>query len=141
MPEPKLVAAYRAARYRIRIDERHWIERRIGVVDATADAALAAVGCRARWSIVTPCNPGSRLLPAEDNERRVAALCTQLQDAGWRYLLSENRAADGSWPEAGFCVLDVTRGQMRMLATGHDQHAFVDAQLGRAPELVWLTTV
>lgn len=55
--------AYATARYRIDCGTRT-IERRIGRLDAQADAALAAAGCLAHWHVFTPCNPGSEPLGA-----------------------------------------------------------------------------
>lgn len=107
MPEYRLSAAYGAARYRILVGEQRWIERRIGVIDLLADAALATAGCRAHWHIVTPCNPGSARWSSDCNAQRLADFKAHLCAMAWPHLPSENRADDGSWPEAGCCLLDL----------------------------------
>ncbi len=136
MPDPAVEAAYRAACYRIDLGGR-WIERRIGLVDAVADAALSAAGCHARWSIVTPCNPGSRVLPATDNARRLREFVRELEAASWRSLSTISADAAGGWTEPGRCLLDVDTVALSALATRWGQCAWVDARLGAAPQLVW----
>ncbi len=135
MPDPALADAYRAARYRIDAGGQ-WIERRIGVVDAAADAALAAFGCRAYWSILTPCNPGSVPLSADVNAKRLAQLRATVIHAGWRHLPSENVADDGTWHESGLCLLDVDMTQVRELAAHFGQLAFVHGVLGAETALI-----
>lgn len=132
-----LQAAYRAARYRIDCGTRV-VERRIGVIDRAADAALARAGCRLRWAVVTPCNPGSRALGVSENARRLRRLHAELERRGWRHLPALNCAADGSWPEPGACLLDIDGSAVAALARRYGQLAFVAGRLGAAPALRWL---
>lgn len=128
-----LRGAYLAARYRIDCGART-IERRIGRADA--DAALAAAGCRVHWQLLTPCNPGSVPLDTAENDARLAALRRELMRLGWPHLPALNRAADGSWPEAGFCLLDADPAAVRALARRYGQHAIVSGRIGAAPVLI-----
>lgn len=136
MKHSPLHTAYAAARYRIDCSGRT-VERRIGAVDPDADRVLAGMGCRARWHVLTPCNPGSRHLSSAENAARLDALRKDLQQRGWRALPSINSDADGAWVEAGFCVLDASAPEIRTLATHYGQAAFVAGTLGKAPRLVW----
>lgn len=129
--------AYYQACYRIEL-EGHWAERRIGVEDAAADAALVAAGCRRRWAILTPCNPESITLSEADNRARLRSLRSVVETRDWRSLASLNLAEDSSWPEPGRCILDVDDRTLRALARRFGQRAFVSACLGFAPRLRWL---
>jgi hypothetical protein len=134
---PPLREAYATARYRIDCGTRT-IERRVGRLDADADAALAAAGCVKHWHVLTPCNPGSQPLSDDDNRARVAALHDELVPRGWTLLSALNTDADGRWPEPGFCIFDAPEDLIRSLARDHGQLAIVGGTLGAVPQLVWI---
>lgn len=131
-----LEIAFRKARYGVECPGGQ-ITRHIDRIDPAADAALATAGCRARWAILTPCNPGAVALDGAGNEARLAALREQLDAAGLRYLPSVNHAVDGGWPEPGFCILDAEPALIDQLARQYGQLACVGARLGEAPALLW----
>ncbi|MEQ1438250.1 DUF3293 domain-containing protein [Fontimonas sp. SYSU GA230001] len=139
MTDPALRAAYRSARYRIDCGTQ-WIERRIGRIDASADAALTAAGCRSHWHVLTPCNPRSRRLSDADNASRVAALRTELTRYGWIALPALNTDEEGRWQEPGFCILDAPQTRVVELAAYYGQLAIVAGTPGAAPTLLWIGT-
>lgn len=130
--------AYRQARYGVLLG-RHCVDLAIGRADARADAALRRAGCRAHWCLLTPCNPGSRLLSPSDNARRLHQMRQLVRRRGWRALPAVNRAADGRWREPGLCLLDVPPSAVRQLAHRYGQCAWVFGRIGAAPHLVWTT--
>lgn len=134
-----LEMAFRSAQYCVVCPDRR-ITRRIDQIDSDADATLAAAGCRAQWVILTPCNPNAVALDDIDNEAHLTALREQLDAAGLRYLPSINRAADSTWQEPGFCILDADPALIRKLARQYKQLACVRARLGEAPALLWTTS-
>jgi hypothetical protein len=134
--EATLAAAYARARYDIQLHDRI-VTRRVGVIDAAADAALRDAGCRAHWHIVTPCNPRSQRLPDADNAARLAAFVQELDAAGWLHVASVNRSDDPQWDEAGRCVFDAPDATIDALAVRYGQLALLRGTLGEAPQLVW----
>jgi len=132
----ELETAFRAAYFRIECPDRG-IARRIDQIDHVADTALRAAGCRAHWAILTPCNPNASALPDADNAERLTALRAQLDAQNLRYLPSINSAADGSWPEPGFCVLDADPLLIAKLAREYEQIAYIAARLAGPPALIW----
>src|SRR3546814_1866396 len=71
-----LARAYADAQYVIEIPDGP-LTRRIGHIDANADARLRAHGRRRHWSIVTPCNPRSQAQRDTYNEARLRAMRQQ----------------------------------------------------------------
>ena len=132
----KLALAYRDARYVVHTG-RDRLCFAIGRADAIADAGMRRAGCRTHWCLITPCNPGSRRLPARQNERRLALMRAIVQRHGWRMLPAYNAAADGRWAEPGLCLLDRPLLQAQRIARRFGQSAWVLGQLGAAPQLVW----
>ncbi|WP_051361815.1 DUF3293 domain-containing protein [Solimonas soli] len=132
-----LAAAFADARYDCELGGQRWT-RRVGAIDAAADAALRAAGCRAHWHIVTPCNPGAQRRPAAHNAARLAAFVHELDAAGWRHVPSLNRGDDAQWDEAGRCVFDAPEAAIAALARRYGQRALLRGALGAAPQLVWL---
>ncbi len=63
-----LAAAYRAARYLVLL-ENGPLELRVGVRDEAAEARLAGATGARHWALITPCNPRSVTLAAEENRR------------------------------------------------------------------------
>lgn len=133
-----LARAYADARYVIEIADGP-LTRRIGRIDAQADARLQAHGCRLHWWIVTPCNPRSRRLSDAGNDARLARLEAELRQRHWRIHPSHSAAPDGRWHERGFCIFDAEIEAVTDLAQRYEQNAIVGADLGVAPALHWQT--
>lgn len=132
-----LESAFRAAHYRIE-SSRGSVVRHVGIVDAAADAALAADGCRSHWAIVTPCNPGAQRLSDQENAERLATLVGQLNALQIHHLPAVNTTQDDSWPEPGCCLFDAAPVLVERLASECGQLAYVSARLGEAPALIWI---
>ncbi len=131
-----LETAFRTARYYIDCGERA-VERRIGIVDPKADAALRRAGCRRSWAVITPCNPGCRRLRDAENAQRLRRLYSELARRGYCHRPAFNCAADGSWPEPGVCLFDIEHRIVVQLARRFRQLAYVAGRLGSAPALYW----
>lgn len=113
--------------------------RRVRHQDADADRRLRTeAGVMRNWAIVTPCNPHSTKVSNAENRHRLKRLRERLNIAGLRWIEAVNRDPGGHWPdEPGFLVGDAGLEAARALAAGSDQLAFVFAELGGAPGLVW----
>jgi hypothetical protein len=135
----ELEAAYLRTQYCARL-ARGEVILRIGAYDEAADRRLRVeAGVRAHWAILTPCNPQSQLLTAEDNAARLARLARRLAEARIRVLPSLNRDPQGAWPdEDGFFLCDPPAGAAQSLGREFDQNAIVVGELGQPPRLVWL---
>lgn len=136
-----LAAAFRAAEYRIHLPDRTLV-RRVGLVDPEADTALQQAGCHHRWSIITPCNPGSRRLPEHENQQRLREMEDQLRSGTYHWLRAENgteasSAVSAVWHEPRFCLFDADPDNVLRLATAYGQLAVVSTELGQAPMLAW----
>jgi len=132
----ELARAYAEARYRLRLPDGV-CERRIGVIDAQADARLRAAGCRTHWHFITAHNPHSQPLPEVDNAARHAELKQLVARRGWRRIEALASDDQGDWPEPGFVLFDADEGAVRQLAERYGQNAIVRATLGGAPQLLW----
>jgi hypothetical protein len=133
-----LARAYADALYVIEMPDGP-VTRRIGRIDAQADARLRTHGCCRHWWIVTPCNPRSRPVSGRENDARLERFAQELRQHGWRTLPSHNTAADGRWYERGFCIFDAEADAITDLARRYEQNAIVGAELGAAPMLHWQT--
>jgi hypothetical protein len=139
----RLERAYRATRYTA-TREGVTIGIRIGEVCAVLDAWLGAAHAQ-EWAYLTACNPRSRVLSAEQNAARMAALVVDLGVIGWPMVHGAGEpapAADGQvdWTaEPSVLVLGLSREAALELARRYDQHAFVYGRRGQAAELIWTT--
>lgn len=136
MKTSSLAAAFLATTYRVDAGGEVFALR-IGVPDPAFGCWLRKerVSC---WGIVTACNPGGRLTPA-DNATRTDELRRRIVRLGWRHVPSCNVADAADWPdEPGFCVLDVGAAQLRMLAAVFGQSAIVFGEDGEGGRLIWL---
>lgn len=132
-----LAAAYAQSTFRLLLPDAP-IVRRIGVVDSAADAALRRAGCVAHWHVLTPCNPFSRALSDDENALRLRDCAQRIAACSWRHVAAINSADDGRWPEPGFALFDADAGAVEALGCEFGQNAIVHAQLGEAPQLLWL---
>lgn len=133
---PDLAAAYAAARYELSLPAVLLVLR-IGLRVPAQERALLRAGRRGHCSLLSPCNPGSRRLPAAVNRQRLLQLQRCLLARQWRFHPALHRADDGSWPEPGFAIFDAPPASLRALAHRFRQLAWVCYRRGRAPQLVW----
>lgn len=91
------------------------------------------------WAYITACNPRSRRLPDDENDRRMRQLEAELRAKGFQFWRGQSRARDLSWPpEASLLVLDISREQAIRLGQRLDQWAIVFGKRGHRAELVWI---
>lgn len=90
-------------------------------------------------AFVTADNPGSKLLPHDENEDRLAGMRRRLQSDGVEYYYYSAVDPDGKWPvERGFVVLNVERAYIVRLAMMYGQNAFAEAKKNECLKLAWL---
>jgi hypothetical protein len=132
MVDDELRAAYESTDY--------WVEApggrfriRHGERCEALDALLAAEGAR-EWAYVTACNPGSRRLSDEENERRIRALDERLREMDLRCY--RGRGVGEGWAEESRLVLGIGEDQARRLAAEFGQNAIVAGAAGRPARVV-----
>jgi len=105
-----LTAAYRATRYLVMLEGP--LELRIGVHDEAAEARLTAATGGRHWALVTPCNPRSAALPAEENQKLYRQMQHELEALSQAWTPTLHRDPEGLWPdESGFLLVDPPPGR------------------------------
>ncbi len=116
-----LVAAYRSSRYVVDTTDGARVILR---VDEDTPAALRAwIGSGAAACYITACNPASRVLRAEENAQRMAALRGRLRATGGEWLDGIAHDARGEWREAGLLVRGLDASTTDTLARRFGQNA------------------
>lgn len=136
----RLEAAYRLTEYRVPVRDQCELALRVDVPDASADRQLREYcGVRRRWAILTPCNPGSRILDEAANAQRLRQCAAALERRGLRHCPARNHDPQGLWPdEPGFLICDPPPHAAEDLGREFGQNAILAGTLGEAPRLVWL---
>lgn len=89
------------------------------------------------WAYVTAFNPGSRLLPAEENSVRQHELERSVAGLGLASYPGEGIADDSRWPpEPSLLVLGIRRNDAVRLGRQFGQLALVYGELGQEAELI-----
>lgn len=131
-----LAQAYQQALYTVRL--RHLtLQLRVGLAQPGIDRQLRLAGCHRHWCLLTACNPDSRPLRASLNRHRQRRLRAELLARGWRFLPACGSAADGSWREESFLLLDAPLATVTQLARRYRQLAYLYGRLQQAPQLRW----
>jgi glycine/D-amino acid oxidase-like deaminating enzyme len=130
---PKLIEAYRKARYVVLPD----IVFHVGEASAPLDALLDDVRANCA-AFVTAANPRSQPRSKEENAAALAELDRQVAAAGHDSVPGEGREPDGTWAEPSRLVLGIDRAAAEALGRRFGQNAIVFIEKGRAPELVLL---
>jgi hypothetical protein len=135
----ELEAAYRQTEYRVQTPAGDCVLR-IGEYDPQAEAMLqAALPFCHSWTLLTPCNPGSRPQTAARNAAACVALEARLRADGLRWLPALHRDPSRLWPdEDSYWMADPPPGWAEAQGRRWGQNALVSAAPGRAPVLVWL---
>lgn len=129
-------AAFRATTYRVDAGDALY-ELRVGVVNGAFDACLRRRGVSC-WGLVTAYNPGVMALDAA-NQAAQNRLRDRLRALEWSSLPACNLPDDGISPvEPSFLLLEVSEKEVRTLAVAFFQLAFLCANTGSAPRLVYV---
>ncbi|MGH7858079.1 MAG: DUF3293 domain-containing protein [Candidatus Binatia bacterium] len=135
---PDLLAAYLRTIYRVQ-SPGGAIDLRVGEPSPELDRLLDQRHAT-RWAWLTAVNPGSQLLPDEENRARLERLERELVQLDWPFLPGVAVEPDGDWPdEPSFLVFDPGADHLRHLAREHGQYACLAGERGGAPQLVVLT--
>lgn len=135
----ELEEAFRQTRYVVLLPDGE-LELRIGRRDADAERRLVAqTGMSRGWHLVTPCNPEAKLAPPATNDALLTAFHLELRAWGGAWHATLTRAARPGWPEEpGALIVDADPAWVQGVAARFRQRAYVSAELGAAPRLVWL---
>jgi len=130
-----LLEAYRRTTF-LADTPRARLALRVGQRSAQLDDLLATHDVTS-WAYVTAFNPGSQLLPVEENLPRHRELERLVASLGYESYPGEGVGDDGQWPpEASFLVLGIARNDAARLGQRFGQIAVVYGELGQTAELV-----
>ncbi|MGB4467045.1 MAG: DUF3293 domain-containing protein [Azovibrio sp.] len=114
------------------------LELRVGERQPQLDACLRQAGFSC-WCLLTAWNPGSRLLPREENRARQEKLKKYLLDRGHIIFSGENHSCSGGWPlECTIFVPGSSRQEGREAALLFEQNAFLAGENDLPAELLWI---
>jgi hypothetical protein len=137
-----LVRAYRQADYAVRDGGRREVVARIGIPSQALDRMLGRHGAR-DGTFITAWNPASVRRSTAANEAASRRLRHLIETGWYRWLPHEGRsassgghAADHTWRERGFFVLDLSQATALAWAVRFGQNAIVRVRRGGAPELL-----
>lgn len=135
----RLEKVYRKTEYQVPLNDRN-LRFRIGEFDPAAEALLRMqLPIRKGWAILTPCNPRSQEATEEMNGFYYHELRDALAQRKGHCLQAINHDPTGIWPdEPGFILADAEPLWLHELAARFRQNAYVTAQLGKPPRLVWV---
>ena len=85
-------------------------------------------------SVLTACNPRSRLLSAAENADRNQRLVAELAAHGLRWVTADGSAPDGSWREPGYGIIDGDADEVLSLARRFEQLAVFEL----TPTRLWV---
>jgi len=122
--DERLLAAYLATDYRVRLARGGWASIRIG---APLPAALAALTGARPWGFLTAWNPGSSPRPRQTNrqaQRALLAALRELPDTAW---IRAGHGVGTGWREASLFVAGPGIATLDALARRFGQNAYVHA--------------
>lgn len=85
-------------------------------------AALAPLGLKTMFAVLTACNPRGRVVSAAENDRRTATLHAWLKDKGVPFVRAAGLSPDGEHAEPGVAVSIPQEDAVR-LAVRYEQSA------------------
>lgn len=131
--DERLLAAYLATDYRVRLARGGWASIRVG---APLPAALAALTGERPWGFLTAWNPASSPLPRQQNRQAQRALLAALRELPGTVEIRAGVGIDAGWREASLFVIGPGVAALDALARRFGQHAYVHAPNARAPALL-----
>ncbi|RDI99671.1 DUF3293 domain-containing protein [Dyella solisilvae] len=122
--DERLLAAYLATDYRVRLTGGGWASIRIG--HPLPPALRLLVGSQF-WSVITAWNPRSQHQPRRDNRRAQQALLTNLRALADVQAIrgAAGVGQDGQWREPSLFLLGPKQEALDRLAQRFGQHAYV----------------
>lgn len=85
-------------------------------------AAIANLGLKTTFAVLTACNPRGRTVGAAENHRRAAALCAWLNERQVPFVRAAGRSPDGTHQEPGVAV-PIPQADAVRLAVLYEQSA------------------
>lgn len=128
--DERLLAAYLATDYRVRLARGGGVSIRIG---APLPAALAALSGERPWGFLTAWNPGSLPLPRTPNRQAQRALLAALRELPGTAQVRAGLGAGAGWREASLFVTGAGIAALDALARRFGQHAYVHSPDAHAP--------
>jgi hypothetical protein len=111
----------------------------VDLPDPWADRQLRQAGVTGAWAIVSPCNPRSVALCAQENASRLEDFHRWLAESGRTWFASLARDPTGDWPdEPGALIAGLSSADAAALGRRLSQNAVVCGVPGSAPCLLWL---
>jgi hypothetical protein len=110
---------------------------RVGESNSALDGFLARLGV-SEWAFVTAANPGSQLLPTEENALRHRRLREALEVQGYWFFPAVAIGDRGNWPpEQGFLIVGMAERDAVAMGRELGQNAIVYGCRGGLPRLGW----
>ena len=128
-----LLALYRESHYDVDLPDGVTATIRVGAM--LPDEIIGWLGADTHALYMTACNPRSRSLPHEENERRLATLRAEVEARGGRFLEGAGYMAGESWREPSVLASGIALDELDALAAAHDQNAAVLVRPGRRSAL------
>ena len=120
--DERLLDAYRATDYRVRLERGGWATIR---VDEALPSVLSAWAEDAPWSFVTAWNPGSMPTPRAANRLAQRALLAALRARPDVRLIRAGVGMGTGWRESSLFVVGPDARAMDVLARRFEQNAYV----------------
>jgi len=112
------------------------IRLRIGVANPRLTELLIEFSVE-EWAFITACNPSSKSVSDDENERLQQALKAVLRIDGFTVFNGAGTGDDGQWPpEPSFLVLGISTAKAIALGRVYGQNAIVAGIIGAVPYLI-----
>ncbi|MBC7796679.1 MAG: DUF3293 domain-containing protein [Pyrinomonadaceae bacterium] len=90
------------------------------------------------WAFITACNPFSKVLSNDENERRQCELKNYLTTANHKFLRGRGEDSSGNWrAEPSFLIFDIDENQSNEIGRLFEQNAVVFGEIYKKPKLIW----
>jgi len=117
-----LLALYRESHYDVELPDGGIATIRVG---ALAPPSIVRWLGTSTGVYMTACNPHSRSLPREENEQRLAELCSELRARKGRFLEGAGHVPGASWREPSVLISGIDEDGADALARRHQQNCTV----------------
>ena len=131
--EPALLQAYLETDYIVSDDPPMLL--RVNEHNPDAQILLASFGVTS-GAFITAWNPGSTILPDDENDDRQSLLLDEIEARRLNYLIGYGEKPD--WREYSYFILGIEREDASLLARQFQQNAYVWVGEKGIPELVTL---